>query len=98
MPKVGYLIDAKGSLIDANWALLDAKCSLIDANCSLIAGSEYFPDYPNREDGLLVWAAIVDYVKDYVNLYYSSDSDVEKDTELQVQGLIPPGRLNTKTR
>jgi len=47
-------------------------------------GSEYFPDYPNREDGLLVWAAIVDYVKDYVNLYYSSDSDVEKDTELQM--------------
>eukprot|EP00976_Prorocentrum_cordatum_P057096 1151514-Prorocentrum_minimum.AAC.1 len=46
-------------------------------------GTEFFPDFPWREDGLLIWAALVDYVKDYVGLYYSSDEDVAEDKELQ---------------
>eukprot|EP00238_Polyblepharides_amylifera_P001577 CAMPEP_0196571788 /NCGR_PEP_ID=MMETSP1081-20130531/1920_1 /TAXON_ID=36882 /ORGANISM="Pyramimonas amylifera, Strain CCMP720" /LENGTH=244 /DNA_ID=CAMNT_0041888861 /DNA_START=54 /DNA_END=788 /DNA_ORIENTATION=- len=46
-------------------------------------GKEFFPDYPYREDGLLVWAAMVDFVKDYVTLYYASDEEIVSDSEIQ---------------
>ncbi|KAK3282481.1 hypothetical protein CYMTET_9785 [Cymbomonas tetramitiformis] len=48
-----------------------------------LTGEEHLPDYPYREDGLLIWAAVVDYVRDYVNLYYHADQDVKQDKELQ---------------
>ncbi|XP_065044825.1 lipoxygenase 6, chloroplastic-like [Musa acuminata AAA Group] len=40
-------------------------------------------DYPYAADGLLVWSAIEDWVKDYVTHYYSDDSSVTSDVELQ---------------
>ncbi|RWW35082.1 hypothetical protein GW17_00000135 [Ensete ventricosum] len=40
-------------------------------------------DYPYAADGLLVWSAIEDWVKDYVTHYYSDDSGVTSDVELQ---------------
>jgi arachidonate 15-lipoxygenase len=60
------------------------------------------PDYPYRDDGLLVWNAIAAWVNDYVNLYYASDLDVQRDTEVaawitdavqngKVAGLAKPG-------
>lgn len=39
-------------------------------------------DYPYRDDGLLVWGAIEGWVRNYVDVYYSSDADVTADTEL----------------
>ena len=43
-----------------------------------------FPNYPYREDGLLIWNAIHGWVTDYVRLYYRSDADVTEDYELQL--------------
>lgn len=43
-------------------------------------------DYPYRDDALLIWNAIEKWVKAYVDLYYSSDTDVAKDEELQAWG------------
>ncbi|SCX73065.1 lipoxygenase family protein [Variovorax sp. EL159] len=40
------------------------------------------PDYPYRDDALLVWNAIAQWVGDYVATYYLSDSDVTGDYEL----------------
>ncbi|MCA8271165.1 AraC family transcriptional regulator [Burkholderia sp. AU30280] len=40
------------------------------------------PDYPYRDDGLLIWNAIHAWTTDYVNVYYASDSDVTNDYEL----------------
>jgi arachidonate 15-lipoxygenase len=40
------------------------------------------PDYPYRDDGLLVWHAIERWVRAYVGVYYSGDEDVIGDTEL----------------
>lgn len=40
------------------------------------------PDYPYRDDGLLIWDAIHQWLSDYIEIYYSSDDDVIKDTEL----------------
>ena len=47
----------------------------VDANSALT-------DYPYRDDGLLVWEAIEGWVRNYVDVYYGSDSDVTGDTEL----------------
>lgn len=44
--------------------------------------SSALPDYPYRDDALLVWNAIRQWVGDYVNTYYSSDADVVGDYEL----------------
>jgi len=56
------------------------------------------PDYPYRDDALLVWGAINQWVENYVNHYYTSDAAVQADTELQnwVAELVAHdgGRLN----
>ncbi|ABW25861.1 lipoxygenase family protein [Acaryochloris marina] len=44
---------------------------------------DQLPDYPYRDDALLVWNAIHDWVESYLDLYYLSDQDVVEDTELQ---------------
>lgn len=41
------------------------------------------PVYPYRDDGLLIWEAIRDWVKAYLGLHYSSDQDVKGDATLQ---------------
>lgn len=40
------------------------------------------PDYPYRDDALLVWQSIHDWVREYVHVYYASDAAVTGDTEL----------------
>ncbi|MDC4205980.1 MAG: lipoxygenase family protein [Candidatus Manganitrophus sp.] len=56
------------------------------------------PDYPYRDDALLLWGAIHQWVENYVNYYYTSDAAVQADTELQnwVTELVSRdgGRLN----
>ncbi len=41
------------------------------------------PVYPYRDDALLVWDAIHQWVSDYLSLYYSRDEDVQADRRLQ---------------
>ncbi|WP_299412523.1 lipoxygenase family protein [Acaryochloris sp. IP29b_bin.148] len=48
-----------------------------------VDNAEQLPDYPYRDDALLVWGAIHDWVASYLDLYYLSDEDVVADTELQ---------------
>ncbi len=71
-------------------------------------GENFLPDYPYRDDGLLLWKAIEAYVSNYLDLYYTSPVQIIKDTELQnwvqklispegggVKGLVPNGQLQT---
>jgi arachidonate 15-lipoxygenase len=44
------------------------------------------PIYPYRDDGLLVWEAIHQWVAAYLGLFYSSDTAVTSDTEIQNWG------------
>ena len=39
-------------------------------------------DYPYRDDALLVWDAIHEWARQYIDLYYAHDADVVADTEL----------------
>ncbi|MEM7594881.1 MAG: lipoxygenase family protein, partial [Cyanobacteria bacterium P01_A01_bin.83] len=41
------------------------------------------PDYPYRDDGMLIWDAIHQWVDSYLSIYYQNDQDVIEDTELQ---------------
>ncbi len=41
------------------------------------------PDYPYRDDALLIWQAIHEWVQGYVGLYYTGDDAVTADSELQ---------------
>lgn len=47
-----------------------------------VADPARLPDYPYRDDALLVWQAIHGWVGQYVGLYYASDAAVAGDTEL----------------
>ncbi len=47
-----------------------------------VADSEWLASYPYRDDALLYWAAIHQWVADYLALYYPSDADVRGDPEL----------------
>jgi arachidonate 15-lipoxygenase len=71
-------------------------------------GENFLPDYPYRDDALLLWRAIEAYVSHYLNLYYTSPVQIIEDTELQnwvqklispeggnVKGLVPSGKLET---
>lgn len=53
-------------------------------------------EFPYRDDALLVWSAIEDWVEDYVRIYYESDSDVLGDTELTawVHEVSSIGKIN----
>lgn len=48
-----------------------------------VEDTSILPVYPYRDDGLLIWGAIHDWVEAYLNLYYHSDSDVQGDLPLQ---------------
>ena len=67
------------------------------------------PHYPYRDDALLLWDAIRQWVADYVALYYLGDGDVVEDPELaawsaeivsndggRLQGLGRDGKLSTR--
>ena len=46
-------------------------------------GVENLPKYHSRDDSLLIWKAIKEHVCDIVNLFYSSDEEVQEDIEIQ---------------
>jgi arachidonate 15-lipoxygenase len=48
-----------------------------------VADAAWLANYAYRDDALLYWSAIRDWVSDYLRLYYSSDADVQDDPELK---------------
>ncbi|KAM8725490.1 hydroperoxide isomerase ALOXE3-like isoform 1-T1 [Acanthopagrus schlegelii] len=61
-------------------------------------GLESIPNFYYRDDGLKLWNIISSFVKAIVKHYYSSDSDVQKDTELQawISEIFTHGFLENK--
>lgn len=63
-----------------------------------VADPDRLPGYAYRDDALLHWGAIRDWVREYVGLYYPSDAEVAADTELQAWGTeigaATGGRIN----
>lgn len=53
-------------------------------------------DYPYRDDALLVWDAIHEWARQYVDLYYAHDADVVADTELTAWAACLAGEAKIK--
>jgi len=48
-----------------------------------VSDRNLLPVYPYRDDALLIWNAIHEWVSSYIEIYYKSDRDVQQDKELQ---------------
>jgi arachidonate 15-lipoxygenase len=48
-----------------------------------VGDSAQLPDYPYRDDGLLIWDAIHTWVGAYLSIYYTSDEQLLEDQDLQ---------------
>ncbi len=63
-----------------------------------VGDSAQLPDYPYRDDALLIWDAIHTWVGAYLSIYYTSDQQLLEDKDLQnwAQELVSDqgGRLN----
>ena len=55
----------------------------------------WLPEYPYRDDALLVWAAIKQWVQEYVGVYYLDDTAIIGDSELAdwCASLIADGKI-----
>ncbi|MEO9601196.1 lipoxygenase family protein [Parasphingorhabdus sp.] len=58
------------------------KMTPVDFAERKVADPNKLADYPYRDDALLVWNAIQDWVKQYIDIYYADDDAVTGDTEL----------------
>ena len=70
------------------------KSFINDINKRLVEDPNLF--YPYRDDGKLLWDAIHEFVREYVNIYYKSDQDVVEDFELQAWADEIGGSLEEK--
>ncbi|BAZ40434.1 arachidonate 15-lipoxygenase [Calothrix sp. NIES-4101] len=48
-----------------------------------VDNSSILQDFPYRDDGLLIWNALEEYVSQYIGIYYKSNRDIREDFELQ---------------
>ncbi|RCX04411.1 arachidonate 15-lipoxygenase [Kosakonia sp. AG348] len=60
-----------------------------------VSDTTAFPDYPYRDDGLLLWNAIRNWVGKYISLIYPGDLQLNSDNELQswMQDIVDNGKI-----
>ena len=87
----GFLDQLMAVDLDSSVALLkraQAASSIWDVNLPRRMAAQglddvaALPDYPFRDDGMLLWGALSAFVSEYLGLYYKSDADVVADTEV----------------
>lgn len=87
--------------IESSWIVASAAYTGLDFDAARLPEDlkargvddpERFPDYPYRDDALLVWKAIEGWVEDYASVYYNDDAAVRADAELQawIGDLVSP--------
>lgn len=59
---------------------------------------KFIPEYPYRDDALLLWDAIANYVKNYLQRYYPDDQAVLKDPYVQAWADELSTPLNTRPK
>jgi arachidonate 15-lipoxygenase len=72
-----------------------AKMLPRDLKDRAVDNPKWLPDYPYRDDALLLWAAIENWARNYIELYYADDAAVVADTELRAwaEALISQGKV-----
>ena len=78
--------------IESDWATVANALGALDFNAHMlpndlekrgVANRETFPEYPYRDDAVLLWSAIERWVGDYLAVYYNDDAAIVTDMELQ---------------
>lgn len=80
----GCSIKSARSLTVAGVQSLEVKRAMLPDTFAArgVDDKQTLSEYPYRDDALLYWDAIHQWVSDYVRLYYPSDQDVQRDVEL----------------
>ena len=104
--RVLAVVGAQSYLLNVNGAMLPASLAQrgVDDKSKL-------SDYPYRDDALLIWGAINEWVSSYVNYYYSTDDDVKNNAAIQnwiaellsheggrLNGIGDNGKVETRVR
>ena len=79
-----------GTIVSSQQTAADARLSFhfydkmlpADLAARSVADAAKLPDFPYRDDALLVWDAIHEWANEYIALYYADDGAVTGDTEL----------------
>lgn len=78
--------------IESDWEVVGTTFASLDFNAHMlpndlrargVSDPELLPDYPYRDDALLLWEAIERWVTEYLYIYYDNDEAVTKDSEIQ---------------
>ena len=79
----GTIASSQQAAVDARFGF-DFTARMLPADLAArgVDDPAKLPEYPYRDDGLLVWQAIHQWVAGYVGLYYADDAAVSGDTEL----------------
>ncbi len=56
----------------------------VDLENRKVKDKELLPYYPFRDDGLVIWELIRNWVKEYIKIYYPSNKELLNDTELKL--------------
>ncbi|ELR66266.1 Arachidonate 15-lipoxygenase precursor [Photobacterium marinum] len=61
-----------------------------------VDNKDYLPDYPYRDDAILVWDAIRNWTQSYIEIYYKADDDIVNDYELTAwtESLMTEGAIS----
>jgi arachidonate 15-lipoxygenase len=79
----GTITSSQLAAVDARLAFdFYGKMPRADFTARGVDADSALADYPYRDDALLVWDAIHEWARQYVDLYYAHDADVVADTEL----------------
>ncbi|MCB9679505.1 MAG: hypothetical protein H6737_30650 [Alphaproteobacteria bacterium] len=88
----GYVDQLQGPTLDAGIEMARASCcdrsvreTSLHRDLALrgVDDTTALPEYPYRDDALLLWEAIGNWVRRYLGLYYADDRALHDDTELQ---------------
>ncbi|MEQ4922137.1 lipoxygenase family protein [Proteus hauseri] len=65
-----------------------------------VDNTDALPNYPYRDDGLLIWNAIKNWVREYINIYYLTSAELNLDKSFQkwVKDIIDNGKINGFTQ
>ncbi|MBJ7439802.1 MAG: arachidonate 15-lipoxygenase [Sphingopyxis sp.] len=93
-----------GTITSSQLAAVDARLAfdfygkMLPADLGIrgVGTDSALADYPYRDDALLVWNAIHEWARQYIDLYYASDADVTGDTELAAWATCLAGEAKIK--
>lgn len=93
----GTIASSQLAAVDARLAFdFHGKMPRADFAARGVGVDSALADYPYRDDALLVWDAIHEWARQYVDLYYAHDADVVADTELTAWSACLAGEAKIK--